>query len=184
MDRENFQRNHISAAVAVALMWIAGPVSAQDASQRVEELEEAVKSLSKEIDALKGQVNDNKEKTTAVQQKVDSSAPTASLGEGVGFSDPRGQWSLRFNGRIQGDYRTYDPNGISASTFGLRRARIGAALTVLKDYQMYVEGEFINGAATGITTQTAALTNGWLEASWFQAAKCTLIRQSIVRPSR
>jgi len=174
MNKENFQRNHISAVVAVALMWIAGPVSAQDASQRIEELEEAVKSLTKEIDELKSQVNDNKEKTAAVQQKVDSSVPTASFGEGVGFSDPRGQWSLRFNGRIQGDYRSYDPSGINASTFGLRRARIGAALTVLKDYQMYVEGEFINGAATGITTQTAALTNAWLEASWFQAAKIRL----------
>jgi phosphate-selective porin OprO/OprP len=171
MNKENLQKNRIAAAVAMALWGIAGPVSGQDTSQRVEELEEAVKSLTKEIDSLKGQVNDNKEKTTAVQQKVDSSVPTASLGEGVGFSDPRGQWSLRFTGRIQGDYRTYDPNGINASTFGLRRARIGAALTVFKDYQMYVEGEFVNGAATGTTTQSAALTNGWLEAAWFTAAR-------------
>ncbi len=171
MNSENRRKNQIAAAVAAALLGIAGPVWAQDTSQRVEELEEAVKALTKEIDSLKGQVNDNKEKTTAVQQKVDSSVPTASLGEGVGFDDPRGQWSLRFTGRIQGDYRTYDPNGISASTFSVRRARLGAALTVLKDYQMYVEGEFINGAATGTTTQTAALTNGWLEAAWFKAAR-------------
>ncbi|HKQ24403.1 MAG TPA: porin [Burkholderiales bacterium] len=171
MRKENCQRNCIGAAVAAALFCIAGPVSGQDASQRVGELEEAVKELTKEIDSLKGQVNDNKDKTATVQQKVDTSVPTASLGEGVGFSDPRGNWALRFNGRIQGDYRTYDPNGISASTFGLRRARIGMALTVLKDYQMYVEGEFINGAATGTTTQTAALTNGWLDAAWFKAAR-------------
>lgn len=171
MNRESLRRNRITAAVAAALLGIARPVLAQDASQRVEELEESVKALTKEIDELKGQVNENKEKATAVQQKIDSFVPTASLGEGVGFSDPRGNWALRFNGRIQGDYRTYDPNGISASTFGLRRARIGMALTVLKDYQMYVEGEFINGAATGTATQTAALTNGWLDAAWFQAAR-------------
>jgi phosphate-selective porin OprO/OprP len=171
MNKENLQKSRIAAAVAAALLGIAGPASGQDTSQRVEELEEAVKSLTKEIDSLKGQVNDNKEETTAVQQKVDSSVPTASLGEGVEFSDPRGNWTLRFNGRIQGDYRTYDPNGISASTFGLRRARIGAALTVQKDYQMYVEVEFINGAATGTTAQTAALTNGWLDAAWFKAAR-------------
>ncbi|HYN27401.1 MAG TPA: porin, partial [Burkholderiales bacterium] len=171
VNKENFQKNQFAAAIAVALLCIAGRVSGQDTSQRVEELEDAVNALTKEIDSLKGQVNDNKEKTAAVQQKVDSSVPTASLGEGVGFSDPRGNWTLRFNGRIQGDYRTYDPNGISASTFGLRRARIGAALTVLKDYQMYVEGEFINGAATGTATQTAALTNGWLDAGWFKAAR-------------
>ncbi len=118
MNKENCQKNRIAGAVAAALLGIAGPVSAQDTSQRVEELEEAVKTLTKEIDSLKGQVNDNKEKTATVQQKVDTSVPTASLGEGVGFSDPRGNWTLRFNGRIQGDYRTYDPNGISASTFG------------------------------------------------------------------
>ena len=171
MNKENSQKEHIAAAVALALLCNAVPASGQDTSQRVEELEEAVKELTKEIDSLKGQVNDNKEKTATVQQKVDSSVPTASLGEGIGFNDPKGQWALRFNGRIQGDYRTYDPNGISASTFGLRRARIGMALTVLKDYQMYVEGEFINGAATGTATQTAALTNGWLEAAWFKAAR-------------
>ncbi len=171
MNKKNFQRNQCVAAVAVALLGTAGPLLGQDTSQRIEELEEAVKALTKEIDVLKSQVNDNKEKTATVQQKVDFSVPTASLDEGVGFSDPKGQWSLRFTGRIQGDYRTYDPNGISASTFGLRRARIGAGLTVLKDYQMYVEGEFANGAATGTTTQTAALTNGWLEAAWFKAAR-------------
>jgi outer membrane murein-binding lipoprotein Lpp len=88
MNNGNFRNNQIAAAVAATLLCTAGPVSAQDTSQRVEELEEAVKTLTKEIDLLKGQVNDNKEKTTAVQQKVDSSVPTASLGEGVGFSDP------------------------------------------------------------------------------------------------
>ncbi len=171
MKQKNHRINGVVAAIAGIFLGAAFPAAAQEPSERIEELEEAMKTLTREIDSLKGQVNDNKEKTATVQQKVDSSVPTASLGEGVGFGDPKGQWTLRFNGRIQGDYRTYDPNGISASTFGLRRARIGVALTVLKDYQMYVEGEFINGAATGTTTQTAALTNGWLEAAWFKAAR-------------
>lgn len=171
MNQKNYRINGIAAATACILLGASCPAPAQDAAERIEELEEAVKALTKEIDSLKGQVNDNKEKADTTQQKLESSVPTASLGDGVGFSDPRGTWTLRFNGRIQGDYRTYDPNGISASTFGLRRARIGAALTVLKHYQMYVEGEFINGAATGTTAQNAALTNGWLEAAWFKAAR-------------
>lgn len=171
MKQKNHRINGIVAAIAGIFLGATEPAPAQEASERIEELEEAMKTLTKEIDSLKGQVNGNKEKTATVQQKGDSTVPTASLGEGVGFTDPTGQWALRFNGRIQGDYRTYDPNGVSASIFGLRRARIGMALTVLKDYQMYVEGEFINGAATGTTTQTAALTNGWLEAGWFKAAR-------------
>ncbi len=127
--------------------------------------------MMNELEDLKGKVEQTREKSDATAQKVDASVATASLGEGVGFSDPRGNWALRFNGRIQADYRTYDPNGISASTFGVRRARIGMGLTAFKDYQMYVEGDFINGSATGSTVQNAALTNAWLEASWFLAAK-------------
>lgn len=171
MGEKRFRLNGIAAAAATAFLGWAGSAFAQDTQDKIRQLEQAVESLTREIESLKRQVSDDKDKAAAVRQKPDSSVPTASLGEGVGFNDPRGLWTLRFNGRIQGDYRTYDPNGISASTFGLRRARIGAALTVLKDYQMYVEGEFINGAATGTATQTAALTNGWLEAGWFKAAR-------------
>ena len=172
MKRELRPTSVTSAALALVLMGGgASTVLAQDATERIKELEAQMRSMMKELDDLKGKVEQTKEQSDATAQKVDSSVPTASLGEGVGFSDPRGNWALRFNGRIQGDYRTYDPNGISASDFGLRRARIGMALTAYKDYQMYVEGEFINGAATGTTAQNAALTNGWLEASWFPAAR-------------
>ena len=166
-------------SAALALVLAGGgvsPVFAQDTSERIKELEAQMRSMMKELDDLKGKVEQTKEKADTTAQKVDSSVPTASLGEGVGFSDPRGNWALRFNGRIQADYRTFDPSGISASTFGVRRARIGMALSAFKDYQMYVEGEFINGSATGATNtpQTAGLTNGWLEASWIPAAKLRL----------
>ncbi len=153
---------------------VATPVFAQDASERIKELETQMRSMMREIEDLKGKVEQAKEKSDATAQKVDSSVPTAVMGEGIGFTDPRGNWALRFNGRIQADYRIYDPSGVSASTFGVRRARIGMGLTAFKDYQMYVEGEFINGSASGTTVQNAALTNGWLEASWFPAAKIRL----------
>ena len=177
MKRE-LHRNSVLAAALASVFLGAGapPALAQDASERIRELETQMRSMTEEIDDLKGTVDQTKEKADAASQKMESSVPTASLGEGLGlgFSDPRGDWALRFNARIQADYRTYNPNGITASDFGLRRARIGMGLTAFKDYQMYVEGEFINGAATGITTQTAALTNGWLEALWFQPAKIRL----------
>jgi len=172
MKRELRRTSVTSAALALVLMGGGvSPVIAQDATERIKELEAQMRSMMKELDDLKGKVEQAKEKSDATAQKVDSSVPTASLGEGLGFSDPRGNWALRFNGRIQADYRTFDTNGISASTFGVRRARIGMGLTAYKDYSMYVEGEFINGSATGTTVQNAALTNGWLEAAWIPAAK-------------
>ena len=165
----------IDVLVAVLSLIVAGvgmaPAAAQESSSRIEDLETQMRSLKTELDALKDKSAQISDKADATAQKVDSALPAASLGEGLGFADPRGNWALRFNGRVQADYRSYDPNGISASTFGLRRARIGVGFTVQKDYQMYVEGEFINGVATGTTAQGAALTNGWLEASWFPAAR-------------
>ena len=172
MKRELHRNRVLSVALASVFLGTgAAPALAQDASERIKELEAQMRSMINELEDLKGKVEQTREKSDATAQKVDASVPTASLGEGVGFSDPRGNWALRFNGRIQADYRTYDPNAISASSFGVRRARIGMGLTVAKDYQMYVEGEFINGAATGTTTQSAVLTNGWLEAAWFPAAR-------------
>jgi phosphate-selective porin OprO and OprP len=144
---------------------------AQESSERIQDIETQLRALKTELEELREKLGQITEKSDATTQKVEASVASSSLGEGLGFNDPRGNWALRFNGRIQGDYRTYDPNGISASTFGVRRVRIGMGLVVLRDYQIYVEGEFINGAATGTTTQSAALTNGWLEASWFPAAR-------------
>jgi phosphate-selective porin OprO and OprP len=151
--------------------WSSTPAFAQESSERIQDIESQMRALETEIEDLKERLGQTTEKSEATAQRVGTSVASSSLGDGLGFNDPRGNWALRFNGRIQGDYRTYDPNGISASTFGVRRARIGMGLVVLKDYQIYVEGEFINGAATGTTTQSAALTNGWFEASWFPAAR-------------
>ena len=161
----------LSMALATAfLAWSSTPALAQESSARIQDVEEQIRALKAEIEDLRERLGQTIEKTEATTQKVEASVASSSLGEGLRFNDPRGHWALRFNGRVQGDYRTYDPNGISASTFGVRRARIGMGLTLLKDYQLYLEGEFINGAATGTTTQSAALTNGWLEANWFPAA--------------
>lgn len=158
------------AALGVLLVAAPAAVQAQD-DARIQQLEKAVQELNREIQSLKEQAADQKEKAAADQQRVAEQVPAVRISDGIAIEDPRGIWSLRFTGRIQGDYRTYDPDGSTASTFGVRRARLGAGLTMYRDYQMYVEGEFINGAATGTTTQSAALTNGWLDLGWFQAAR-------------
>lgn len=172
MKSEPGRTGAVSIVLAMAFFaWSSTPVFAQESSATIQDLETQMRSLKTELDELRDKLGQTSEKFDATTQKVETSIASSSLVEGLEFNDPRGNWALRFNGRIQGDYRTYDPNGVSASTFAVRRARIGVGLTVMKDYQMYLEGEFINGAATGTTIQSAALTNGWLEATWFPAAR-------------
>jgi phosphate-selective porin OprO/OprP len=164
MNKKTFGKNKV--AVAVALLCVAGPVSGQDASQRVEELEEAVKNLSREIEALKEA--DAKAATTT--QKVDTQVPTVVWREGVQFNDPRGNWSIRIFGRGQLDYRQFDPDA-AANTFAIRRARLGAGMTFMKDYGLTIEAEYATGSAQGAATQGTAITNAFMDFNWFSKAR-------------
>jgi hypothetical protein len=164
--KKNFQENQIAAAFAAALLGIAGPVSAQDTSQRVEELEKAVTDLSKEIEVLK----EADTKAAATTQKVDTQVPTVVWREGVQFNDPRGNWALRIFGRGQLDYRQFDP-GAAANTFAIRRARLGVNINFMKDYGLTIEGEYATGNAQGTTTQGAAITNAYMDFNWFSKAR-------------
>lgn len=155
-----------AAAIAGAFLFSAGPVQAQDSSERIQELEQAVKDLSREIDALK----EADTKAAATIQKVDSEVPTVVWREGVQINDPRGNWSLRVFGRGQLDYRQFDPNG-AANTFAIRRARLGAGMTFMKDYGLTIEGEYATGSAQGAATQGTAITNAYMDFNWFSKAR-------------
>ena len=90
-------------------------------------------------------------------------APTPVPGTGVTLKDSAGNWIAKFTGRVQGDYRTYGPAAALPDVFSLRRARLGLELTLYRDYVFYVEGEFATGNAQANATQTASLTNAYLE---------------------
>src|SRR5262245_37970463 len=158
------------AAILTVVLLLGGrEVCAAD--DPVQELQEKVRELMQQVEKLTAELAEQKERAASDRQGPDSQTPTLRMADGLTLEDPRGQWSLRFNGRIQADYRSYVPDGAAADTFSIRRARIGAGLTVFKSYQMYVEGEFVNGSATGTTTQSAALVNGWMELGWFDRAR-------------
>jgi phosphate-selective porin OprO/OprP len=130
----------------------------------------AAEKAQAEAAAASSQAAELKERVQTLEQRAEQT-PAASLSNGLGFSDPRGRWNARFTGRVQGDYRTYDPSEAIPSTFSVRRARLGLELTAFKDYTFYVEGEFITGNAQGNTTQGASLTNAYLDLNWFSQAR-------------
>jgi phosphate-selective porin OprO/OprP len=169
MERNSPSQTALALMAAAVLSGTAAPGRAQDDADRVKALEDAVESLKKEVESLREQTADRNEKAAA-QSKADSQTPTVSWREGVSISDPRGEWSLRFFGRVQLDYRQFDPDA-AANTFGIRRARLGANMNFLKDYGLTVEGEYATGSASGTTTQGASITNAFMDFNWFSKAR-------------
>lgn len=166
MKKANLRWKKPAVAIVAALLVAAGPVQAQDSSQRLQELEQAFKDLSMEIDALK----EADAKAVAMTPKADSDVPAVAWGEGVQFRDPHGSWALRLFGRGQLDYRQYDP-GAAASTFAIRRARLGVNMNFMKHYGLTVEGEYATGSAQGTSTQGTAVTNAYMDFNWFGKAR-------------
>jgi phosphate-selective porin OprO/OprP len=168
MERAPIVKISVAAAFAAAIPGFP-PAVAQD-DGRIRELEQAVQDLNKEIQSLKEQAAEQKQQAEAVRQKVDSQVPTTGWREGLQFSDPRGNWSLRFFGRAQLDYRQFDPSA-AANTFSIRRARLGASFGFLKDYGLTVEGEYATGSASGTTAHSASITNAYVDFNWFSKAR-------------
>lgn len=107
-----------------------------------------------------------KDRATVVEHRPQSDGLVRSA-EGIGFEDAQGRWAAHFNGRIQGDYRHFEPDGILADTFAIRRARLGLQVNILNDYLFRLDGEYASGNAQ-TTTQTVAVTNAYLQADWFK----------------
>ena len=97
----------------------------------------------------------------ALEQHPDSTG-LSRVPDGVGFRDLRGRWSVRFNGRVQADYRTVQPEGLVSDTFNIRRARLGVQASYLRDYLFRLEGEYATGnPVTG--TQTVGATHAYIQ---------------------
>ncbi len=170
MKRMAAGRSGLAALLGLVMIATGTRAAAHDDADSVRSLQEAVDALSKEVELLKEQAVEQKERAAASQQKTDAQSPAANWREGVQFNDPRGGWSLRLFGRGQLDYRQFEP-GAAASTFGIRRARLGANMSFLKDYGLTVEGEYATGSASGAATQSAAITNAYMDFNLFDKAR-------------
>ena len=136
--------------------------------QRIEQ-DKQIELLTKELVGIENQVS--QVKIVKAEEKGGSKgAPIyGAFKDGLVFEDGTGKWKLNLNGRVQADYRTYQPDEWKNDTFSIRRARLGATFSFLKDFAVRVEGEYANDN-TGARS-TAALTYGYLDFTRWPAAK-------------
>lgn len=163
----NIKRRLIATAVATA---ISGQVfAADDPAARIAELEKQMQALSAELIAVQQQLAQNKDQKVAEKGKSTGTPVYAAFKNGLVFEDSSGNWKLQINGRVQADYRTYEPSEWKDNTFSIRRARFGGTFSFLKDFAVRVEGEYANDA-TG-ARGTTAMTYGYLDFNRWKGAK-------------
>ncbi len=147
-----------AAAVAVGAVLLGGAQHsvAQDVQPRVQQLEQAVEALDGELQALKRQLEAAKAAPAA-----DSEGVRGRFADGPQISGS--DWSVRLQGRAQLDLRTFEPDEWLADSFSLRRARLGAVVSFMKDYSVRVEGEY--------SGSSVSLTYGYFDINWWRAAR-------------
>lgn len=184
MNTPSHLKKHLHVAVVAALMLPAISLAddASDPNARMQQLEKMMQQmqqqraeqdkqlqdLSKELMAVQEQLAQTKEGKIAEKGKSTGSPMYASFKDGLVFEDGSGDWKLQFNGRVQTDYRSYDPEWKN-DTFSIRRARLGGTFTFLKDFAVRVEGEYAN--TNDGSKGTTALTYGYLDYTRWKGAK-------------
>jgi len=135
----------------------------REANARSLELQQLVQAMTAELETVKARMAAAASGTvpaksgrpaTAVAAGGERPPVTAEAGDGLTLGDG-GNWALRVYGRMQADYRHFWPEAVGADTFSLRRARLGAFLTLYRDIVFRVEGEYASG--------TVALNDGYLD---------------------
>lgn len=141
----------------------------QTMQQQRAEQDKQVELLTKELVAIGNQVSQSK--ITKFEEKGSSKGYPVygAFNDGLVFEDGTGNWKLQLNGRIQVDYRTYQPDEWKNDTFSIRRARFGGTFLFLQDFALRVEGEYANDSAGA--RGTTALTYGYLDFNRWSAAK-------------
>jgi phosphate-selective porin OprO/OprP len=121
----------------------AAPPSAPGGTQPSPVAEPAAATARQAADAAA----EAKERVTALEQRVDQQGIQARLADGLLLEDPQNRWRLRFTGRALADYRAFSPDVIASDTFSVRQARLGMNLTFMRDWSIYVEGEYSGTAS-------------------------------------
>jgi len=174
IEERKFRLRSIPLLLATAFALPCAAWAQADSDEKIRQLEDGIKSLQKELEDVKGQVQDTKEKAAQTEQRIEQQGVQARFNEGVIFEDPRGNWAVRVSGRAQLDYRQYAQDEALADTFSMRRIRLGAGVTLYKDYQVYVEGDFASGDPTGTTQQQMRATLAYIDINWWKAARIRL----------
>ncbi|HQR59873.1 MAG TPA: porin [Methylophilaceae bacterium] len=126
-----------------------------------EEQNKQLQVMAEELKAMQQQMANGKEEKVKEKGKSTGSPVYAAFKDGLVFDDGSGNWKLQLNGRVQADYRDYNPSEWQSDTFSIRRARFGGTFTFLKDYSIRVEGEYANvpsASATSYNNNSSATT--------------------------
>lgn len=168
---------------ALLLALPAAPALADESADRIKQLEAMMQQMqqqraeqdkqmqvmAEELKAMQQQMAQGKEDRVKEKGKSEGSPVYAAFKDGLVFEDGSGNWKLQINGRVQADYRTFDPSEWKDDVFSIRRARFGGTLSFLKDFAVRVEGEYANDN-TGAKA-TTALTYAYLDYNHWKGAK-------------
>lgn len=141
----------------------------QTMQQQQAEQNKHVEVMTKELAGVENQVSQVKINKAEEKGTSKSSPVYGSFKDGLVFEDGTRNWKLQLNGRLQADYRTFQPDDWKNDTFSIRRARFGGTFSFLKDFAVRLEGEYANDN-TG-AKGTTALTYGYLDFTRWPAAK-------------
>jgi phosphate-selective porin OprO/OprP len=180
MPRQTFPYRPLTAALLLAF---ATPALADDAAERIKQLEammqqmqqqraeqdRQMQAMAEELKAMQQQMAQSKEERVKEKGKSEGSPVYAAFKDGLTFEDGSGNWKLQINGRIQADYRAFDPSEWKDDVFSIRRARFGGTFSFLKDFAVRVEGEYANDN-TGAKA-TTALTHAYLDYNHWKGAR-------------
>lgn len=158
----------------VALCLISATTAAHAGAEeklqsQIEQLQWQLKAMAEELKAMQQQMANSKEDRVKEKGKSEGAPVYAAFKDGLVFEDGSSNWKLQLNGRVQADYRSYEPSEWKDDTFSIRRARLGGTFSFLKDFAVRVEGEYANDN-TG-AKGTTALTYGYLDYTRWQGAK-------------
>jgi phosphate-selective porin OprO/OprP len=168
---------------AALLLAFAAPALADDSAERIKQLEAMMQQMqqqraeqdkqmqvmAEELKAMQQQMAQGKEERVKEKGKSEGNPVYASFKDGLTFEDGSGNWKLQLNGRVQLDYRDFEPTEWRDDSFSVRRARFGGTFSFLKDFAVRVEGEYANDN-TGARS-TTALTYGYLDYNRWKGAK-------------
>lgn len=173
-----------SMKLIVCATWAALPLAAQaegDTEARIKQLESLVQQmqqqraeqdkqieiLTKELVAIGNSVTEAKTARSEERGKSEGKPVFAAFKDGLTFEDGSGDWKLQINGRVQVDYRNFQPSEWNDDTFSVRRARFGGTFSFLQDFAVRVEGEYANTSGNS----TTAMTYGYLDFNRWKGAK-------------
>lgn len=163
------QKSALLPALIASLFPLVVYADNSETEARIQELQKQMQAMSQELAAMQQQMANAKEDQVKEKGKSTGAPVYAAFKDGLVLEDGSGNWALQINGRVQADYHSIDPSEWKNEGFSIRRARLGATFTFLKDFALRVEGEYANSndGAKG----TTALTYGYLDYNHFPGAR-------------